>query len=209
LLRDHVAPCFFRLYPQGRIAVLRYAFENDAVATLMRVLYAATQTPLPEIVQGNFKGLRTLSEWHLSVVTDVGPLLVNFFNYLFYPFIAGYRGGPPGLDFLFLFEPPEKYSPDPYPRNWLAVASSLASFGHERFDAYAVLRDFRGSEGELAAHQRLQHTRCYNLTERLDLLHWYLDRVIASFTNWRMWPISRRDTKQTHRSTPCLRLSTI
>jgi hypothetical protein len=46
LLRDHVAPAFFRLYPEGKVAVIRYNPENDGAAALMRTLYAAAQTPL-------------------------------------------------------------------------------------------------------------------------------------------------------------------
>src|SRR5262249_54862011 len=136
ILRDRVAPCFFNLYPQGKIAVVRYDAENDNAAALMRTLLAAAQTPLREVREGNFAGIGTLQDWHSNSLTLIGPLLFDLFLYLFYPFVGGYRAGLVGLDFLFLFEPAEKYVPDLYPRNWLAVASRAADFGRERVDLY-------------------------------------------------------------------------
>jgi hypothetical protein len=159
LLREYVAPSFFKLYPNGRIVILRYCTDNDDAAAAMRALYAGTQSPVTEISGRNFAGIRTLQEWHLNSAIQIGPLFLNLFNYLFYPFVAGYRGGPPGLDFLFLFEPAEKYEPEPYPRNWLAVASSAASFGRERVDFYAALTDFQGPDWQHASHQRVQLVR--------------------------------------------------
>ena len=145
LLREYVVPCFFDLYPEGKIAVVRYNMEHDNAAALMRTLYTAAQTPLQETMKGGFKGIRTLQGWHLNSLIPVGPLLLDIFLYLFYPFIGGYRGGPPGLDFLFLFEPAEKYMPDLYPRNWLAVASTTAGFGHEQVDFFKSIENFQGS----------------------------------------------------------------
>jgi len=123
--REHVGPCFFRLYPDAKIVVIRYNAENDNAAALMRALYAAAQTPLQE-VRKDFAGIRTLQEWHLNSLTLLGPLLLDTFLYLFYPYVGGFRGGLIGLDFLFLFEPAEHYMPCVYPRNWLAVASTTA-----------------------------------------------------------------------------------
>jgi hypothetical protein len=177
ILRDHVAPCFFKLYPEGKVAVIRYNSENDDAAALMRVLYAAAQNPFQEVQKGGFQGIRTLQDWHLNSLTLLGPLLFDLFTYLFYPFIGGYRGGPVGLDFLFLFEPAERYTPDLYPRNWLAVASTAAGFGRERFDLYESLREFQGPAWQHAAHQRFQHGQPYTVAERLALLKWYVGQV--------------------------------
>ncbi len=194
LFRDRVAPCFFRLYPGGRIAVVRYDAENDEAAALMRTLYAAAQTPLGQIDRGSFGGFRTLQEWHLNSLTLLGPVLFEIFNFLFYPFVCGSRGGPVGLDFFFLFEPQEAYSPAVYPRNWLAVASTTAGFGREDVDLYASLRNVGGPEWEHAAHQRFRHLRPYTISERLLLLRWYVNRVnrllyeltdVANFTEGR------------------------
>jgi hypothetical protein len=145
LVRDHIAPCFFRLYPEGKVAVVRYNPENDDAAALMRMLYAAAQTPLQELKGDAFRGVCTLQDWHLNSLTLLGPLLFDLFFSLFYPFVGGYRGGPVGLDFVFLFEPAERYTPDLYPRNWLAVASTAAGFGHEKVALYEALQDFQGS----------------------------------------------------------------
>jgi hypothetical protein len=186
LLRDHVAPCFFGLYPQGKIAVIRYNPENDDAAALMRTLYAAALTPLQELKKEAFEGFRTLQEWHLNSLTLLGPLLIDLFLYLFYPFIGGFRGGPVGLDFLFLFEPAERYMPDLYPRNWLAVASTAAGFGRERVALYESLRDFQGPAWQHAAHQRYQHARGYTVEERLELLKWYIaqaNRLLHELTD--------------------------
>lgn len=177
ILRDHVAPAFFKLYPQGKIAVVRYDAHNDNAAALMRMFYAAAQTPLPDLQQGGFAGIRTLQDWHLNSVTMLGPVLFQLFFHLFYPFIGGFRGGPPGLDFVFLFEPAESYELDVYPRNWLAVGSTTAGFGRQDFDLYASLREFQGAAGRQAAHQRFLHDRGYTVAQRLTLLGWYVEQA--------------------------------
>jgi hypothetical protein len=143
----------------------------------MRLLYAAAQTPLQEVVKFGFKGIRTLQNWHFNSLTTLGPLLLDIFLYLFYPFIGGYRGGAVGLDFLFLFEPAEKYMPGLYPRNWLAVASKTAGFGEEKVDFFKSMQEFQGPEWQHAAHQRFQYGRGYTVAERLSLLEWYLGHV--------------------------------
>ena len=177
LLCDHVLPCFFDLFPEGKIAVVRYNTEYEDAASLVRTLYAAAQTPLSEIMKGGFKGIGTLQEWHHHSLIPLGRLLLDIFLYLFYPFIGGYRGGLAGLDFLFLFEPAEKYLPDIFPRNWLAIASTSAGFGHEKVDFFKSLQDFQGPEWQHAAHQRFQYVSGYTVAERLSLLEWYINRL--------------------------------
>jgi hypothetical protein len=49
VLRDHVLPCFFKLYPEGKVVVIRYNPENDNAAALMRTMYTAAQTPLQAV----------------------------------------------------------------------------------------------------------------------------------------------------------------
>jgi hypothetical protein len=85
MFRRHVAPCFFRLYPKGRIAVLRYDTGVDEAAAVMRTLYAMAQAPLPELVKEGFRGVRTLCQWHMTSLTKLMPALLDFFSYLFYP----------------------------------------------------------------------------------------------------------------------------
>jgi len=186
LLRDHVLPGFFDLYPDGEVAVVQYNTEFEDAAALMRLLYVAAQTPLQGIAAGDFKGIGTLQHWHRRSIIPLGQLFFDIFLYLFYPFIGGYRGGLPGLDFLFLFEPPEKYMPNLYPRNWLAVASTTAGFGHEKVDFLKSIQDFQGPEWQHAVHQRLQYARGYTVAERLSLLEWYissLNRLLYELTD--------------------------
>jgi len=163
--------------------------EIISAASMLRVLYAAAQTPLAEVKQ-SFQGIRTLQSWHMNSAINMGPTLIGLFNYLFYPFIAGYHGGPPGLDFLFLFEPVEHYIPERYPRNWLWPASAAASFGRGQVDLMAVIQDYKGATGMHAAHQRYQFVKGYTVGERLDLLRWYIERInrllyqLADVTNF-------------------------
>lgn len=194
VLRDYVLPCFFKLYPEGKVAVIRYNAENDGAAALMRIMYAAAQTPLQDVQQGSVAGIQTLQDWHLNSLTQLGRLLFDLFAYLFYPYVGGFRGGPVGLDLLFLFEPAERYTPDLFPRNWLAVASTTADFGTERVEFYEAIQDFQGSAWQHAAHQRYQHSRGYTVGQRLDLLRWYIERInrllyeltdVANFTEGR------------------------
>ncbi|MGA2253716.1 MAG: hypothetical protein ABSG53_03565 [Thermoguttaceae bacterium] len=177
LLRDHVLPCFFDRYPDGKIAVVRYNLEQDDAGALMRVLYGAAQAPLQEIKNEGFDGIGTLHEWHRHSLIPFGRLLLDIFLYIFYPFIGGYRGGPAGLDFLFMFEPAEKYLPGIFPRNWLAVASTTAAFGQEKVDFFKSVQSFQGPEWQHAAHQRFQYAHGYAIADRLLLLDWYVNRL--------------------------------
>ena len=194
VFRDHVAPCFFKLYPEGKIAILRYHDRNDDAAALQRLLYAGALMPLQELKKDRFAGIRTLQDWHLNSVITMGPLLIECFNFLFYPFVSGSRGGPGGLDFLFLFEPAEKYTPALFPRNWLAAGSSAASFGKEQVDFYETIQNLQGPAWKQAAHQRFQHDKGYSVADRLALLEWYVGRInrlhfeltdVANFTEGR------------------------
>ncbi|HEV2970536.1 MAG TPA: hypothetical protein VGY55_11250 [Pirellulales bacterium] len=192
LFREYVAPCFFELFPEGRIAVLGFNPINDCAAALMRTLYAAAQTPLKDLAASGFDGIQTLQEWHTNSIAQLAPVLLEIFFRLFYPYVGGYRGGLVGLDFLFLFEPEEKYCPPLYPRDWLAIASNAAEFGREKTDFFKAVQDFHGPEWQHAAHQRVQHERGHPVSERLALVRWYIDRVnrllyeltdIANFTS--------------------------
>src|SRR5262245_8346707 len=111
MLRQYVAPCFFRLYPEGKIVVLRYGTDLDTAAAIQRTLYTLAQAPLPELTKCGFPGFQTLSNWHLASLTHLLPLLLDLFCHLFYPFVGGASGCLPGLAFAFLFEPPERHVP--------------------------------------------------------------------------------------------------
>ncbi len=176
MFREQVAPCFFRLYPKGKIVVLRYDTSVDEAASVLRTLYAMAQAPLPELLS-NFQGIQTLQNWHMTSLTRLMPALLDLFNYLFYPFVGGTCANLFGLDFLFLLDPPEQHTPPPFPRNWLGFPSRSASFGREAADAIEVVTNFRGPAYWRDAHQRLCHTRVFTAEERLDLLRWYVARV--------------------------------
>jgi hypothetical protein len=176
-LRDCVAPAFFDLYPEGKIVVIRYDTTHDTVAALQRVLYAAAQVPLPEVAANSTTGIATLQSWHLNSIVTAGPLLLDTLLYGFYPFVGGLRGGPVGLDFLFLFEPAERYEPAPFPRDWLSMPAFSARFGLEKVDAVDVVRNFRGPPWLLAGHQRYRHDNGYTADARLALLKWYVERT--------------------------------
>src|SRR5262249_41656919 len=103
--------------------------------------------------------------------------LLGFLNCFAYPYIGGIQGGPPGLEFVFLFEPAEQYQPAVFPRNWLSIASAAASFGREDVDPYEVIREFPGPAYQLASHQRFLHETGYAVEDRLALLRWYIGRV--------------------------------
>lgn len=186
LLRREVAPCFFDLYPEGRIVAVRYHDAVDHAAAMMRILYAGSQAPLPAGGGQEIPGVSTLQGWHSNSLLTLGPLLLTLTNHLFYPFIGGVRGGPPGLDFVFLFDPPERHAPHLYPRSWLALASSAADFGHERVDFFAAVQNVRGPEWEHAAHQRVRLDGGYSAADRVEFLRWYVgraDRLLYEMTD--------------------------
>jgi hypothetical protein len=177
LFRQHIVPCFFKLYPQGKIIVLRYGTGVDEAAAMLRTLYALAQASLADLNQGGFEGVQTLRNWHFTSLTKLFPVLLDFFNFLFYPYVGGFHGGPPGLNFLFLFEPAEQYRPMPFPRNWLGVPNASAGFGNEGIDPLEVVVDFPGPAYQRAGHQRYQHPQGFTVDERLALLRWYIGRV--------------------------------
>jgi hypothetical protein len=103
--------------------------------------------------------------------------LLDLFNFLFYPAIGGVVVHIPGLVFLLLFEPAEQYTPEKFPRSWLAYPSTSAGFGREDIDPVALVKDYPGPLYKRASHQRFEHQRPFTLAERLDLLRWFLGRV--------------------------------
>jgi len=181
IFRQHVAPCFFKLYPQGKIVVIRHDTAIDEAAAVLRCMYAFGQAPLPNLVQGGFQGVRTLHHWHSGSLLQLIPLLLNLFNYVFYPFVGGVCGGPPGLEFLFLFDPPEQHSLVPFPRNWLALPSNSASFGKESVTSLDVFLTPGSPAHQRGSHQRYQHPKGFDVSERLSFLSWYIERLNRLF----------------------------
>jgi hypothetical protein len=177
MLRRHVAPCFFRLYPQGKVVVLRYDTGVDESAAILRVLYAMAQAPLPELVKEGFKGVRTLGRWHMTSLTSLMPALLDLFNHIFYPAVGGVCAGLPGLVFLFLLDPPEQHAVAPFPRNWLGFPARSASFAREAANLVEIVQDVHGPAHERAGHHRFCHTQGFSAEDRLRLLRWYVERL--------------------------------
>jgi hypothetical protein len=176
MFRNHVAPCFFKLYPRGKIVVFRYDAAVDEAAASLRLLYALAQTPLPELTQGDFRGIRTMWQWHLTSLTGLMPAILAFFDYLFYPHVGGTCAGLIGLTFHFLMDPPERHESARFPRNWLGFASRSASFARESADTVAIVQDFGGPAHRRESHHRYCHEQGFTAEERLDLLNWYVGR---------------------------------
>ena len=89
LLRQHLLPCFFRMYPEGKLVVLRYDTSVDTAASALRALYAMAQAPWAELAKKSVPGVATLREWHMTSLAYMMPALLDFFNYLFYLFLGG------------------------------------------------------------------------------------------------------------------------
>jgi hypothetical protein len=177
MFRRHVAPCFFRLYPEGKIVVLRYDTRVDEAAAFLRAMYAMAQAPAPELIREGFRGVRTLCTWHMTSLARLVPALLDLFSHLFYPFVGGACAGLPGLAFLFLLDPAERHMPAPFPRNWLGFPARSASFAREEADPIKIVQDFHGPAYERASHHRLCHVQGFSAQDRLKLLRWYVDRV--------------------------------
>jgi len=168
-------PCFFRMYPTGKVVVIRYDTRVDLAAGMLRFMYAAAQAPLQELVKdGSSHGVATLREWHMTSLSHLMPALLDFFSYLFYPFVGGARAILPGLAFYFLLDPPEKHMPGPFPRNWLAFASNSATFADEAVDGIKLATEPKGPTAHRAGHQRFCHDTGFGAEDRLCLLRWYL-----------------------------------
>jgi hypothetical protein len=177
MFRQQVAPCFFRLYPQGKIVVLRCDTAVDGAAALLRLLYATSQAPSQELLADDFRGIQTLQQWHMASLSRLMPALLGLFNHLFYPHVGGACACLHGLVFLFLMDPPEQHIPAPFPRNWLGFPSRSASFGREAVDAVEVIQAFNGPAYQRESHQRFCHAHGFSAEERVKLLRWFIDRV--------------------------------
>lgn len=176
MFRNHVAPCFFKLFPKGKIVVFRYDMGVDEAAATLRLLYALEQGRLPDLTQVDFRGIRTMWQWHMASLTGLMPTILAFFDYLFYPHVGGTCAGLTGLTFHFLMDPPERHEPAGFPRNWLGFASRSASFARESSDTVAIVQDFRGPAHRRESHHRYCHEQGFTVEERLDLLNWYVGR---------------------------------
>jgi hypothetical protein len=177
MFRQHVAPCFFRLYPRGKIVVLRYDTAVDGTAALLRLLYATSQAPPKELLSDEYRGIQTLQQWHMTTLTRLMSVLLGLFNHLFYPHVGGACACLHGLAFLFLMDPAEQHVPAAFPRNWLGFPSRSASFGREAVDAVEVIQDFNGPAHQRESHQRFCHAKGFSAEERVKLLHWFIGRV--------------------------------
>jgi hypothetical protein len=177
MFRQQVAPCFFRLYPQGRIVVLRYDMAVDGAAAGLRFLYATSQAPAKELLSEPFRGIQTLQQWHMASLTRLMPALLDLFNHLFYPFVGGTCANLYGLVFLFLMDPAEQHTPAAFPRNWLGYPSRSASFGREDVDAIEVIQSSNGPAYWRESHQRFCHAHGFNAEARVELLRWFIERL--------------------------------
>jgi hypothetical protein len=191
LLRDHVIPWFLKTYPQGKIVSVSYSYEYFRMPRKLKATYTAAQTPITDFKKYGIATFPTLEMWQTASVVEFGKLLLDFFGYLFYPYISAYQTGPFGLTFLFLFDPAEKYEPPIFPQDWMAIPRSHAGFGEEDFDRSETLKDMKGQVAMRAAHQRYLHSHCFSADERLLLLEWLLGKInrlfyeltdVASFT---------------------------
>jgi hypothetical protein len=177
LFRDRVLPWFSQKCPDGRLVVLRYGDYVETVSAVMRILHAAVQLPHDKLSPESVSGIGPLKQWHMLSLAHLMPLFINFFNYVFYPFVGGFHSGPVGLAFVFLLEPAPEFTPNRFPRNWLAFPSSCASFGREDVDMYEAVGDFQGPAWKRASHQRFRHDKSFNAAERIVLFKWYIERV--------------------------------
>lgn len=177
MLRDHVAPTFFRLYPEGRIVVLGYDTSVDTGSAMARIMYAASQSPISDFASGDFSGVQTMAYWHMASMMKLLPPLLDLFGHLFYPFVGSTCTCLPGLAFLFLPDPTEQHEPAPFPRNWLGLPGRSASFGRETADPVKIVGNPKGADQRREGHQRFCHPTGFSASERLTLLEWYIAQV--------------------------------
>ena len=176
-MRNELLPAFFRLYPQGKVVVLRYDTRIDIAAAAMRSTYGAALAPLPALSADATHGVVTLREWHLTSLAHLMPTLLDFFHYLFYPFIGGARANLPGIAFLFLTDPMDEHVPGQFPRNWLGFASAIAMFADESVNPLEIVKDHTGPTAQRAGHHRFLHTTRFSADDRVELLRWYIGRL--------------------------------
>ena len=138
----------------------------------LRGFYAFAQGfPFADV--DSFEGFNTLKNWQMIQAPMVGRAVLDVLNYLWYPNVAGFTGGPPvGFDLLFIFDPPERHSLPLSSENWLSIPRVHASFGKERRRLDEVFVNSKGAIAEAAAHGRLLHSRVFSADEQAVLVLW-------------------------------------
>jgi hypothetical protein len=176
ILRTSVLPAFFERYPKGHLLVLRHRFAYQAMAAGLRGLYAAAQVPPQDWISVGVGPCETLQHWHSLETDDLGLLLFELSNYLWYPFVTGFFTGQAGLRFLFLLDPAEQYKPPPFPADWLAIPQHSAAYGEQDRDLYAALAGgFDHPEHRQMAHRRFLNQSCPDPADRLTFIKWLIE----------------------------------
>ncbi len=109
--------------------------------------------------------------------------LFHFANYLWYPFVSGFTAGQPGLQFLFLFDPPARIERPPFPADWLAILAHAAAFGEEALDVRDIFRGVDHPAHQKRAHGRLLHTEHAGMGDMVAFWRWFVPAVDALLYN--------------------------
>lgn len=197
LLRDHILPWFFDLYPDGRLVIIQNEHEYERVMAGMRCFYTIAQVPFTDIEANT--GLYddhfpTLKYRHSSNISQLSPPLLDFWTFFFLPSVLGFRGDSFGMSFLFLFGEPETQRPPNFPSEWVAMLRAHAAFGAEPLndgEFEQAISNPNGPEAMKAAHQPPPHSLNLPIHEQVKFLEWYIDMLnrylfdltdIANFT---------------------------
>ena len=177
LIRDKILPAYFRWYPNGRVLALSYDARIDFLSSAMRVAYGNSLVPLQELKSESANGVAALRNWHILSLSQDIPCFIDYFNYLFYPYVGGARAQRPGLELVFLIDPMEKHEIGVFPRNLLAIPNQNAVFTKEYVSVEEIVMDHQGPTAARAGHHRYIHRVPFSADERLHLLEWYAERL--------------------------------
>lgn len=123
-------------------------------------------------------GFESLRQWHPLASIDASRVTLAQLDHVFYPYVTGFMAGPLGLIFHFVLNEPVRHDPGPWPPDWPSIPRSLASFGAEGINHWAVL----GGNPQAAAqatHHRYLFAQAPALADRLDLEDWWVERANA------------------------------
>ncbi|MGN8094756.1 hypothetical protein [Methylobacterium sp. 22177] len=172
LLREDIAPEFFRLFPSGKIVVISTNYEFEKRYGGIRLGYTLSQydaSTLPSTPD-----LKALQAWQmltpmhqLRTVLDLGMLAL-------YPVLAYFQAARPGMNIIFIpGELVEIQQPD-FPASWLDIYRSRWDFA--RGPSGSSFTKVHSLKQPFIAQRRYLQTNGFDSNQVVQWLEWLVNK---------------------------------
>lgn len=179
LLKEHVLPAFFDVYPGGRVLAYLANRDYEEQFGTIRAGYSLSLYDLQDlrgpVLAGGFGALKN---WHTVNTLSQPSLLFDLASLVWYPYMSHMSAGPAGLELVFVFDDPPRNRVDYYPVSWMSRMQSQCEYG-------AQAHGDRGNRNPLVPgppgieHQRLINDSHLDVAEHCEFLQWVVERYNA------------------------------